>query len=162
LPCSGYARPQRGEGRCMMAVRKRVWTTGKGEEKTAWMVDYADMNGVRRQKTFAKKKDADAHFAKVKVDISEGTHVADRATITVAEAGEDWIKACKAAGLERTTTDAYENHLELHIKPFVGHTLLSKLSVPGVRALQDTLREEGRSPAMVKRVTVSLGCIIAD
>jgi integrase len=145
-----------------MAVRKRVWTTGKGEEKTAWMVDYGDANGVRRQKTFAKKKDADAYFAKVKVDISEGTHVADRATVTVADAGDDWIKSCKASGLERTTTDGYENHLELHLKPYLGRTLLSKLTVPAIRNLQDKLREEGRSPAMVKRVTVSLGSIIAD
>lgn len=145
-----------------MAVRKRAWTTGKGEEKTAWMVDYADMNGVRRQKTFAKKRDADAHFAKIKVDISEGTHVADRATITVGEAGDNWLKSCKAAGLERTTTDQYENHLELHLRSFIGRVLLSKLSVPRVRAWQDKLREEGRSAAMVKRATISLGSIIAD
>lgn len=145
-----------------MAVRKRVWTNKKGEEKTAWMVDYPDVAGVRRQKTFRLKKDADAFEARVKIDVAEGTHVADRATITVAEAGGNWLKSCKAAGLERTTTDQYENHLELHLKPFIGRTLLSKLTVPGVRALQDQLRDEGRSPAMVKRVTVSLGSILAD
>lgn len=145
-----------------MAVRKRIWTTTKGEEKTAWKVDYADINGVRRQKTFRLKKNADAYEARVKIEVSEGVHVADRATITVGEAGDNWIKSCKASGLERTTTDQYENHLELHLKPFVGRTLLSKLSVPGVRALQDQLRDEGRSPTMVKRVTVSLGSILAD
>jgi integrase len=43
-----------------MSIRKRVWTTGGGEEKTAWVVDYTDQHGKRRLKTFAKKKDAEA------------------------------------------------------------------------------------------------------
>ena len=25
-----------------MSIRKRKWTTGKGDEKTAWVVDYVD------------------------------------------------------------------------------------------------------------------------
>ena len=42
-----------------MAIRKRVWTSGKGEQ-TAWVVDYKDQKGTRRLKTFAKQKDAKA------------------------------------------------------------------------------------------------------
>ena len=30
-----------------MSVRKRTWTTRKGEMKEAWVVDYADQNGKR-------------------------------------------------------------------------------------------------------------------
>jgi integrase len=36
------------------------------------------------------------------------------------------------------------------------------VSVPVVRIFQDALLKEGRSPAMVKRVTVSLGGLLAD
>ena len=39
-----------------MSIRKRTWMNGKGEEKTAWVVDYADGKGVRRLKTFAKRR----------------------------------------------------------------------------------------------------------
>ena len=145
-----------------MSVRKRNWTTGKGVEKEAWIVDYADGNGTRRLKTFKRKKDADAFEAVATVQISEGTHVADSTTVSVKEAGEKWIKSCEASGLERSTVDQYRQHLDLHIVPFIGKTLLSKLTVPSIRSLQDKLREEGRSPAMVKRVTVSLGGILAD
>ena len=42
-----------------MAVRKRRWTT-RGLERTAWVVDYTDVTGTRRLKTFDTKKAADA------------------------------------------------------------------------------------------------------
>ena len=41
-----------------MAVRKRTWITRKGQEKTAWVVDYKDQCGKRRLKTFGRKKEA--------------------------------------------------------------------------------------------------------
>lgn len=145
-----------------MSIRKRRWTTAKGEEKVAWVVDYVDQEGTRRLKTFAKKKDADEYEAATKVAIRRGEHVAESATVTVKEAGEKWIESGEAAGLERTTLDQYRQHLTLHIVPFIGREKLSKLTVPFVRAFQDRLREEGRSPAMVRRVTVSLGSILAD
>jgi integrase len=43
-----------------MSVRKRTWTTSKGEEREAWIVDYVDQTGERKLKTFATKKEADA------------------------------------------------------------------------------------------------------
>jgi hypothetical protein len=35
-----------------MSVRKRTWKTAAGEERQAWIVDYADQAGQRRLKTF--------------------------------------------------------------------------------------------------------------
>ena len=43
-----------------MAVRKRTWTTAKGEPREAWVVDYRDRQGDRHIETFDRKKDADA------------------------------------------------------------------------------------------------------
>ena len=34
-------------GETIMSVRKRVWTTRKGETKEAWIVDYVDQQGDR-------------------------------------------------------------------------------------------------------------------
>ncbi|MEH7909880.1 site-specific integrase [Rhizobium laguerreae] len=39
---------------------------------------------------------------------------------------------------------------------------LTKVTAPWIRSFQDDLRGKGRTPAMVKRVTVSLGSILAD
>lgn len=145
-----------------MSVRKRTWTTGKGVEKTAWVVDYVDTKGKRRQQTFAKKKDADQFAATASVEVRDGTHVADRETVSVKEAGVLWLKSCDAAGLERSTREQYEQHLRLHIEPKIGAVKLSRITVPSVRAFQEELRADNRSAAMIKRVTVSLGSILSD
>ena len=57
-----------------MSVRKRAWTTSKGEKKEAWLVDYTDQNGDRHIQTFDRKKDADEYHATVRVDVGKGIH----------------------------------------------------------------------------------------
>ena len=145
-----------------MSVRKRQWTTGKGVAKEAWVVDYADANGKRRLKTFPRKKEADNFASATKVEVRQGLHVADRESITIEEAGELWLAHTDALGLERATRDAYRQHLTYHIAPLIGRSRLSRFNVPDARAFEDRLRDEGRSPAMVRRVMRSLGSILAD
>jgi integrase len=156
-----------------MSVRKRTWTTAKGEEKTAWVVDYVDRveGGTRRLKTFAKKKEADAFSAKASVEVRAGIHTADSASITVAEAGKKWIQAGEANGLERSTVDAYKQHLRLHIEPYLGTAKLSQLTVPMVREFEERLtrgdmphdgKPQPRSRAMVRKVRVSLSSLLSD
>lgn len=145
-----------------MSIRKRAWTTRGGQQKEAWVVDYLDGQGVRRLKTFPRKKDADGFAATTKVEVRDGMHVPDNASVTVRQAGELWIAGARASGLERATTDQYRQHLELHIAPVLGNVLLSKLSAPSVRAFEDRLREGGTSSAMVRKVLVSLSSVLAD
>lgn len=145
-----------------MSVRKRMWTTGKGVEKSAWVVDYVDTKGKRRLKSFKLKKDADQFAATASVEVREGVHVADRDTVTVTKAGALWIASGENAGLERSTINQRKRHLKFHIEPLIGETLLSKVTVPAVRDFEDRLRTEGRSPAMVKKAVGSLGSILAD
>lgn len=145
-----------------MSIRKRTWTTASGAEKTAWVVDYSDGTGTRRQKTFAKKKDADTFEATAKIEIREGIHVADSASVSVSQAGRFWIATAEAAGLERATVVNYRQHLDLHISPLLGATRLSTLTIPIIRAFEDQLRLAGRSPTMQRKVLVSLGSLIAD
>jgi integrase len=145
-----------------MSVRKRTWETSKGEQREAWIVDYLDQASDRHIETFERKKDADARHAEVKVDVGAGVHVAARKSPTVANAGEDWIKAAEADGLERSTIKQYREHLNQHIVPFIGRMKLSEISAPTVRKFEGTLRKEGRSPAMVRKVIGSLGAVLAD
>ncbi|RWD85078.1 tyrosine-type recombinase/integrase [Mesorhizobium sp.] len=145
-----------------MSIRKRTWTNGKGEERTAWVVDYADGKGVRRLKTFVKKKDADTFEATAKVEVREGSHVADSASVTVKTAGAFWIATGEQEGLERSSIDQRKRHLKLHIEPFLSSTLLSQLTVPAVREFQDRLRKNGRSQVMTRKVIGSLGSLLSD
>ena len=149
-----------------LSVRKRIWKTSAGDAKEAWVVDYVDQHGTRRLKTFSRKKEANAFETDMRPAVKAGTHVADSATVSVSKAGALWIESCQAPvegePLERTTVDQYRQHLTLHIEPFIGGLKLSQLSVPVIRKFQDDLRKQGRSPGMVKRVTTSLGSILAD
>jgi integrase len=159
-----------------VSVRKRAWTTSKGVEKEAWVVDYVDQTGKRRLKTFAKKKAAENFEATANVEIRAGVHTADSASVTVAEAGKLWIDTAERGSpgrepLERATVEAYRQHLRLHIAPYLGKVKLSKLSAPMVREFEDKLARgdmpEGaepqpRSPAMVRKVRVSLSSLLSD
>src|SRR6516162_7718198 len=119
--------------------------------KEAWVVDYVDQHGDRHIKTFAKKRDADAHHAIVGVAVRAGTHIADSKSATVAKAAELWLASCDAAGLERATITAYRQHVDLHIVPILGALRLTQLTVPLIRGFEDRLRQDGRSPAMVRK-----------
>src|SRR6476660_10270197 len=103
-----------------MSVRKRTWKSPAGEPREAWVVDYVDQHGDRHLKLFAKKRDADAHHAIVGTAVRAGTHTADSRSVTVARAAEMWLESCEAAGLERTTTVGYRQHIDLHIAPILG------------------------------------------
>src|SRR5262245_38502697 len=113
-----------------MSVRKRIWTSG-GERREAWVVDYSHL-GKRHLMTFEKKKDADAYHASVRVNVAAGTHTAPSRSPTVAEAGKLWLEKAISDGLERSTTDQYRQHLELHIAPLLGPVKLAQLSVPSI------------------------------
>jgi integrase len=154
-----------------MSVRKRTWTTRKGEQREKWVVDYA-VNGTRHIRTFKLKKEADRFAANTKVEVANGVHTPDRESITVAEAGELWIKTSEKNGLEQATIVLYRQHLDLHIKPYIGATRLSRLSVPLVREFEDRLAHgtpapgetvgKPRSQLMVRKIRTSLGSILAD
>src|SRR6266446_3652914 len=144
-----------------MSVRKRTWTTAKGEPKEAWIVTYTDAAGDRVQETFAKKKDAVARHADIKVAIGRGTHVATSKSVTVAEAGRLWITAA-ARDLERATVAGYRQHLERHIVPYLGKVKLSQLSPAAVRKFEDDLSRDGRSKTTARKVRTALGILLAD
>jgi integrase len=145
-----------------VSVRKRAWKSPNGEMKEAWVVDYVDQHGDRHIKTFAKKRDADAHHAIVGAAVRAGTHTADSKSATVAKAAELWLASCDAAGLERTTITAYRQHVDLHIVPILGALRLTQLTVPIIRGFEDRLRRDGRSPVMVHKARRSLGALLAD
>src|SRR5215471_6869893 len=128
-----------------MSVRKRAWKTRQGESRDAWIVDYFDQQGGRHIHTFAKKKDADAYHATVRVDVAKREHIAPSTSETVAEAAERWIKRVEANGMrgdgpaERSTVRQYRQHIDLHIVPRIGLINLAKLSHAKAETFRDDL-----------------------
>lgn len=141
----------------MAKVRKRTLPSGK----IRWLADYFDGGGIRRTKQFTRRKDADDFLVRARGDIRLGVHVPDSVSITVKEAAKLWLIRCDHEGLERSTRDAYRQHVDLHIVPFIGAKKLSQITTPTVHAFADELKAT-RSPAMVKRVVRSLGAIFVE
>ena len=145
-----------------MSVRKRTWTVrSTGEQKTAWQVVYKDRaTGKRTTETFDRKKDADDRAAEVAVDVKAGVHVPRHASITVAEAGENWIARAEADKLERSTVAQYRGHLKHHISPGIGSIKLADLSAPHVASFERELYKKGVEESMRRKVLVSLRSLL--
>jgi integrase len=149
----------------MAKVRKRTWTNKSGEQ-TAWIADYfspgKDGKPERHIKTFATKKAASAWLVTAQGEVARGVHTPASASITVAAAGDAWLLAAEADELEASTIRQYQQHLKLHIKPFLGTVKLSELTTASVKNFRRNLLTGGRSQAMVKKVVSSLGSILVD
>jgi integrase len=141
-----------------MSVRRRTWTTANGEAREAWVADFVDASG-RHLRTFDRRQEAADFLATVRTNIKAGIHTSSRAI--VAEAAATWLAGCEGR-LEPATVLGYQNEVDLHIVPFLGSTRLADITVSTVRAFMDRLRAEGRSPAMISRVTRTLGSVMSD
>lgn len=145
-----------------MSIRKRNWTTRAGVAKSGWQVDYRDAQGARRSKQFARKKEADDFVAKASHEVRLGTHTADSQSLTVAAAAANWIKRAQREDLEASTIAAYQQHVRLHIDPFLGARRLNQLTKPVIETFRDALIDAGRSRDMVGRVLRSLSSIVGE
>jgi integrase len=145
-----------------MSVRKRKWTTRSGEAKEAWIVDYFDQAGDRHIQTFARKKDADAFHAGVRIEVSQGIHTPSARSITIAAAAEDWIKYVELEKREAATVVGYRTYVDKHIVPRLGATKLASLTTPRVQRFRDDLLTDGLSRLLAKKVLGALKAILKD
>jgi integrase len=142
----------------MATVRKRKLPSGL----IRWQASYVDGAGQRRAKLFDRKSDGEAWLVETSHDLVRGLHTPANVSPTVKEAGVLWIKRCNEKKLEPATIRSYQEHIGLHILPRIGAKRLAELNAPSVNAFADRLREDGRSPEMVRRVVKSLGAIFRE
>jgi integrase len=141
-----------------MSIRKRTLPSGQ----LRWLVDYVDQQGVRRARQFKTEKEAKEHNTTVCGEIRDGTHIADRASITVKKAGALWIDRCQIEdGLESGTIRGYQSHLDLHILPQLGGMRLSRLTRPMVEAFKSTLIKK-HSKKLAAKVLISLKAMLSN
>jgi integrase len=142
----------------MATVRKRKLPSGL----VRWQASYVDGAGQRRAKLFERKSDGEAWLVETSHDLVRGLHTPTSASPTVSQAGALWIKRCNEKKLEAATIKGYEEHLNLHMLPFIGAKKLSELTAPAINAFADRLRDEGRSAEMIRRTVRSLGSIFKE
>ena len=129
-------------------------------ERSAWVVSYAH-NGRQHLKTFKTKKAAVDWRAEMTVEKGRGIHTPASTSITVADAAARWLAQAQDDELEPSTIAGYEQAVRLHIAPFLGTVKLVDLTAAGIEDFRNRLRREGRSPAMARKITASLGGIVA-
>ena len=127
-----------------------------GQKQVAWVLDYKDVAGKRRLKTFETRRAAEQWSVTALHEVRQGTHTPTRASITVAEGWKLWLAAGEADGLEHGTIQGRLDMLRLHVNPFIGMMRLSALTAPGIYEFDDKLRKAGRSLAMRRKV---LSCL---
>src|SRR6202051_3231245 len=142
----------------MATVRKRKLPSGL----IRWQASYVDGAGNRRAKLFERKSDGEAWLGETRHDLARGVHPPGSISPTVKDAAALWIKRCNEKKLEQSTICAYEEHVDLHIVPFIGAKKLAELTVPAVHAFADQLRNSGRAAVMIKRVVRSLGAVFKE
>lgn len=142
----------------MATIRKRKLPSGL----IRWQASYVDGGGNRRAKLFERKGDAEGWLTETRHDLARGIHTPDSISPTVNEAGALWLKRSREKGLEAGTLKGYEEHLYLHIAPFIGAKKLAELPSPAISAFADRLRDEGRSSEMIRRAVRSLGSIFRE
>jgi integrase len=136
-----------------MSVRKRQWQAANGEIKNAWVCDYFDQHGKRRNETFPTEKQAKLREAQVRLDISKGKHVALDTKATVADIARRWLKQVEVDGRERATLAGYRQHVNLHIlgTGAMGRVKVAKLTPEMIEAFRNLLLDEKDEKGEPKR-----------
>jgi integrase len=146
----------------MATIRKRKWTTAKGEHREAWQVSFVDQRGKRRCRQFDRKKAADGFLVTARGQVTEGTYSPDSTSVSVAEAAVLWLERCEREGLEKSTLTGYRSHVRHHIGPLLGTAKLSRLTRPGVEKFADDMLASGRTRPLASKVLGSLKSIINE
>lgn len=131
----------------MASIRKRRWTH-KGIEREAWVLDYTDQNGKRRQKTFEKKKDADAYRTRIVSEIQRGEHLPTSESAAIENVARLYIENCELRFRDGTLSFAtlYQRKcvVKNYIVPHFGKKKLAELTYRDVEGLRDMAVDQGR------------------
>jgi len=103
------------------------------------------VDGRRRQVKvgpFESRRDAEAAMVAVLDQVHKGTHIERDRGLTFAQYLDDWM-AGKLA-LKASTRTSYEHHIELYLKPGLGHVRLADLRDTDFEELYAAMRLIGR------------------
>jgi integrase len=153
----------------MASVRKRTWKNAKGENKSAWVVDYTDSHGNRQRKHFLSKKPADAFRIHVENQMQVGTYRPSADKITIKEVCESFLEHCAGRNqrderMTRKMLVVYKGHIVnyiLHLDHGLGSRKLSQLTARSIGEFRDRLRDAGVSVPTARKILATLHSALA-
>jgi len=100
--------------------------------KTTWRAHWRDPNGWQRNRTFARKVDAQRFVITVESSKIAGSYIdPSRATVTVGDLADQWLAG--KVDLKPTTGALYESVIGTHIKPRWSRTAIGKVEHGSVK-----------------------------
>ena len=171
----------------MTTIRKRKWTTSKGEQRQGYAVDYFDRQGTRQRRQFESRGEANAFRITVENQIRTGTYRPEADKVTVIELAEVYLDHCRGRmergeQMTRRNFQVYEGYVRNYICPDsnwhalkhakaqhahaffdkgLGHSKLSQLTVGMVTQFRDDLRGTGLSVATTRKIIAMLQVMLA-
>jgi integrase len=169
----------------MTAIRKRTWTTSKGEQRTAWAVDFTDAGGKRQRRHFDSRREADSFRVETEGQLRVGTFRPEAAKISLQEAADLFLTYCeqrmkRGERMTRHNFTWYQGHVRNYICPDedhlaetkrfrdrtlfehgIGHIKLAHLTARAVSDFRDRLRDTGLSVTSTRKVLGTLKLILS-
>jgi integrase len=148
-----YAEQKDADGQI---VRTATARNGTGKR---WRVRYRTPSGDERNRSFARKVDADRFAINAESSKMAGTYVDPvRAKITVGEMAAKWTAS--KSGLEKSTQSTYSNVMDDHVLPRWKTIPLAAVEFEDVQAWIAELVASGLSGAHVRKIHFVLGGVL--
>lgn len=113
-------------------------TTKRGSDGSPrYVVNYRDPEDRQRRKSFKRKADAEAFRSTVEADKLRGTYLdVDAGRVTFRDYAAQWLAG---RTFDRTTYEATELRLRVHVLPVIGHLQLRQIKPSTIQGLLRTL-----------------------
>jgi integrase len=130
-----------------------------------WVADYTDQHGARHRLGFPSRKEAERRLVAIQGEVARGLHTPEHGSLTVAEAGERYLRHCRAERLADMTIRHYSTLVRLHIVESafgIGQIKVAALTAPQVEEFRLWLLETHRTRiGLAKRILQILRGILA-
>lgn len=169
----------------MASVRKRNWTTSKGERRTAWAVDSFDPSGRRQRRHFGTRREADDFRVEIEGQLRSGTFRPEASAVSVHTAAELFLEYCagrmkRGERMTRRNFEVYGGHVRNYISPDrkrhaenikfrkrtffehgIGAIKLAQLTARAVNDFRDHLRDTGLSVPTTRKILGTLKLVLS-
>lgn len=148
----------------MASKYRRRWTGPDGRPRTAWVVQWVEADGKRRQRQFPTRREATAYHQQLELEITTGTAPTAARTLTLREAAlqfaEHQERRAARGEIERRSAARNTSHVMVHLVPDpAGDRLLADLRPADFAQLRDRLlAARGFATAREVMVTVRAVC----
>lgn len=137
-------------------------STGRGRDgKPRYVVNYRDPEDRGRRKSFRRKVDAEAFRNTVEADKLRGTYLdVDAGRVTFREYASQWLEG---RTFDRTTYEATELRLRVHVLPVLGHLQLRQVKPSTIQALLRSMDlSETYQRVILANVSAIFGAAVDD